>query len=124
MLYKHWTHVKPEDWKWNYFTPKELASKGDGSLLVHAESIDKLEAARASAGKPFKINSAYRDEAHNKRVGGSENSMHLQGRAFDVSLKNHTKYDLIKALEDAGFTGFGVNYNDFVHADTGRERRW
>ena len=50
--------------------------------------------------------------------------MHLKGRAFDIVLGDHSKYDVICAAITVGFTGLGVNYDTWVHADTGRERRW
>lgn len=111
-------------WRWPNFTPKEIASKGNGSILIHFDSLDKLQAARTAAGKPFIIDSAYRDEKHNELVGGKPGSFHLLGRAFDIRLHGFTKNELHKILVDAGFTGFGLNYETFIHADTGGKRTW
>ena len=122
MKYAHWKQVK--GWRWPNFSPQEIASHGDGSILIHEQSLDMLQAARNLAGKPFVINSAYRDELHNALVGGSPRSYHLEGRAFDISLNGHSKAELINILEKAGFTGLGISYKTFVHADTGRKRRW
>ena len=124
MFFEHWSHVPSYYWRWRFFKPEELASKGNGSLLVDEDALDLLEDARRIAGKPFYINSAYRDEYHNALIGGSPRSLHVEGRAFDISLRNHDKQYLITVLEQAGFTGLGISYSTFIHADNGRKRRW
>lgn len=110
--------------RWPNFKPYEIASKGDGSILIDFEAMDKLQRARELAGKPMRINSAYRDEMHNALIGGAPRSYHLEGKAFDVSLQGFSKPELLRILRRAGFTGLGINYNSFVHADTGRKREW
>ena len=122
MRYAHWTQVK--NWRWKDFTPQEIASRGDGGILVNEAALDTLQRARDLSGMPFVINSAYRDDLHNAMVGGSPRSFHLEGRAFDISLRGHNKTKLVNILEKAGFTGLGVNYQTFIHADTGPKRRW
>ena len=123
MLYSHHSLIKKDDWPFLHFSPAELASKGDGSLLVNYPAIEMLERARIIAGKPFYINSAYRDPIHNAKVGGAPLSRHKEGDAFDISLVNHNKLELLEACKEAGFTGFG-GYNSFLHVDTGRARKW
>jgi len=124
ILFNHWREVPKEAWRWPNFTPQELASKGNGSLLVDCESLDKLQAARTKAGIPFIINSAYRDPAYNKRIGGAEHSMHMKGKAFDVALNGYSKSFWHKLFLDSGFTGFGLHYATFIHVDTGNPRTW
>ena len=120
----HYTLVDERDWKWKYFTPKELACKGTGLILIDFEAIDKLEEFRDILRVPFTPNSAYRSEAHNKAVGGAKNSMHRLGRAFDIPIKKGMARDKIHIIaEHVGFTGFG-DYDTFVHIDTGAERYW
>lgn len=120
-FYTHWKDVK--DWRWGSFTPQEIASKGDGSLLLNFEAMDKLQHLRDILEAPVHVNSAYRDYKHNTRIGGAKNSYHLKGMAFDISLKNHTQRDVIAAGKEAGFTGFGL-YTNFVHLDIGPARVW
>lgn len=110
-------------WRWHSFTPKEIASNGDGSIIVDEKALDMLQAARNAIGQPFVINSAYRDPEHNKLVGGSKRSQHLRGTAFDISTNKHNRRELYNACVDAGFTGFGF-YGTFLHVDTGRPRWW
>lgn len=46
--------------------------------------IEKLEKVRKSYQDSIVINSGYRCPAHNKTVGGKENSSHLAGLAADI----------------------------------------
>lgn len=126
MFVGHWSEVNLDWWKsrWPDFHPSEIASKGNGSLLINEHALDILQSARNICGRPFYINSAYRDPIHNAQVGGAPRSAHKEGIAFDISLRGHNKDQLIAACGRAGFTGFGVNYNTFLHVDTGRARRW
>ena len=110
-------------WKWKYFTRKELSSKDDGSFVTNADALDKLERMRIIMAKPLIINSAYRSPIHNKKIGGKPNSMHVQGRAFDVSIKGHNPVALHQAAVEAGFTGFGFA-RTYLHVDTGAKRYW
>lgn len=124
MLYRHYSEVPVSVWRWRNFTPAEIASKGDGSILINEEALDVLQKARDLAGMPFHINSAYRDPVHNAMVGGAPRSVHKTGCAFDISLRGFDKQELIRICRAAGFTGFGVNYQTFLHVDTGRNRSW
>lgn len=110
-------------WRWRHFMPRELASKGDGSLLVDEDALDRLELARRILGQPLLILSAYRDPLHNAKVGGAPLSMHKQGKAFDIRLAGLDKWQLLSACQKAGFTGFGF-YLTFLHVDTGKPRTW
>lgn len=124
MFYVHYKDVIGLDWPWKSFSPKEIACKGDGSLLVNYDAMNKLQAFRDALGVPFSPNSAYRSPAHNKAVGGSKNSYHLHGMAFDIPLSNDiTREDVHRIAKKAGFTGFG-DYNTFVHIDIGGKRYW
>ncbi|MFM7851248.1 MAG: YcbK family protein [Flammeovirgaceae bacterium] len=111
------------EWRWKYFRPDEIRCKGDGSLVINEDALNKLEKMREIMGAPLKINSAYRSPAYNKKIGGASNSMHLQGRAFDVSNVGHNPARLYKAAIDAGFSGVGF-YRTFLHVDTGNKRWW
>jgi uncharacterized protein YcbK (DUF882 family) len=124
MFFNHWKLIKKRHWSFKYFTPYELASNGNGSLLINYDAISKLEQVRILINKPIYINSAYRDDLYNSLVGGSPMSYHTEGKAFDISLKNMNKNNLIAACEKVGFTGFGVNYTSFLHVDTGHKRNW
>lgn len=118
MLYSHWHKVDPKDWHWPNFVPKEIACKGTGEILIHTESLDRLQFFRKLLGKPFSPNSAYRSESHNKKVGGAKNSYHRKGQAFDIPIKNGiTRQEIHRCAKAAGFNGI-IDYKNFVHIDT------
>jgi uncharacterized protein YcbK (DUF882 family) len=123
-LYDHWSEMPASAWCWQNFTPREISSKGDGSLLLVPEAMDRLQSAREIYDQSMLITSAYRDPIHNAKVGGAPMSMHKRGIAFDIALQRRPKQPLIRALEIAGFTGLGLSYRTFVHADCGRKRSW
>jgi zinc D-Ala-D-Ala carboxypeptidase len=124
-VYRTWRDFPLGDWRWASFSPQEMASKGEGELLVHEPSMDMLQELRNRLGKPLLITSAYRSEAHNRRVGGATQSQHRLGRAFDVRMDNHDPAAFEKAAKAVGFTGFGhYPKSGFMHIDTGPARRW
>lgn len=99
------------------FLPKELASKGDGSLLISKDALRGLQRLRHLYGKALIINSAYRDSAHNKRVGGSINSRHVKGDAFDIHIENvEMGRQLERLAVECEFTAIG-RYSNFIHVD-------
>ncbi|WPY95612.1 D-Ala-D-Ala carboxypeptidase family metallohydrolase [Limimaricola variabilis] len=121
----HWSRVSAASWPWENFRPAEMASKGDGSLVLDIDAMDRLQALRTHLGRPMLITSAYRDPAHNRRVGGAKSSYHMKGQAFDVRMDNHNPAEFEAAARAIGFTGFGY-YPDsgFMHIDTGPARSW
>ena len=123
MHYEHYDQVPPSAWRWRHFAPREIASKGDGSILIDEEALDKLEYARQLMGQPLVILSAYRDPIHNAKVGGAPLSQHKFGKAFDIRIAGLDKWRLLKCCQRAGFTGFGF-YSTFLHVDTGKPRTW
>jgi uncharacterized protein YcbK (DUF882 family) len=122
-LFTHWRLVKPQHWPWKNFTAEEMASKGNGSLLVVDHFMDTLQLARDLADAGLTILSAYRDPLHNARVGGAPRSSHKLGIAADISLRGHDREELLQICREAGFTGFGF-YNTFLHVDMGKPRSW
>lgn len=120
----HYNKVKKTDWGWPDFTPKEIACKGDGMILIDRAAMDSLQRLRTLIGRPLIINSGYRSPEYNKKVGGAPKSQHVLGKAFDIKLTKEVSRDLIKYLApNAGFSGIG-DYDTFVHVDTGPQRYW
>ena len=86
------------------------------------ETLEMLETARVFAGIPFKINSAWRCEEHNKRVGWKPSSSHLAGKALDIRARSsRERFWVVYGLIHAGFTRILI-YKTFVHADTDIEK--
>lgn len=103
--------------------PAELES----SVKLLAE---QLQALRDHIGIPIHINSAYRTEAYNAKIGGSPKSQHKLAKAADLTTQKYTPKQLgaiIKNLIKSGKMmqgGVGI-YPSFVHYDCrGTEARW
>jgi len=117
MFYNHYSEVNTEDWPWENFTPKEIACKGTGKLLVDERSLNMLQELRIKVGKPFFVNSAYRSPEHNRAVGGATSSFHMRGMAFDINMSNHDRSEFVRLAREVGFRGIGY-YPSFQHVDT------
>jgi hypothetical protein len=124
-VFRSWEDFPADLWRWPNFSPLEMACKGDGRLMIHAPSLDRLQALRTRIGKPMIVHSAFRTREYNRRVGGAAGSMHLAARAFDIGMANHDPHEFEAAARACGFTGFGF-YPDsgFMHIDTGPARWW
>lgn len=92
-------------------------------------TLKVLEALREWYGKPIFLNCTYRSPAHNARVGGARNSLHLMFCAVDftVSLKTDLpdlyeqliKLDSVKTFEFMDRHSMGIGrYPTFLHLDT------
>lgn len=123
--YADWRDVPDKLWRWPNFSPEEIASRGDGKIRIDEVALDKLQSLRDRIGAPLIVHSAYRSPDYNRRVGGANRSMHLQGAAFDISMVNHDPVALEAAARVVGFTGFGFYpRQNFMHIDIGRARQW
>ena len=64
-----------------------------------------LEPAREAIGCPIIVNSGFRNEAVNRRVGGVRNSQHLQGCAADIRPRDPQQFQqLISFLKACEYT--------------------
>jgi Uncharacterized protein conserved in bacteria len=124
-VYKTWQQFPMSEWRWPNFSPQELASKREGELMIDEDALDKLQKLRNILGKPLVVTSAYRSEAHNRKVGGAPNSQHRKAKAFDIVMANHDPAHFESAAKAVGFTGIGhYPKSGFMHIDTGPARRW
>ena len=90
----------------------------------------QLQILRDYIGKPIHINSAYRCESHNAKIGGSPRSQHKLCKAADIrinGMKPVEVFSLIEDLIDRGDMlqgGLGL-YDTFVHYDIRKTKaRW
>ena len=91
-----------------------------------------LENLSDSYGQKLTITSAYRSPAYNAKVGGAKKSVHQQGLACDVVMRNTTKdqrLDFIRKAAEAGIKGLGLYFSsgsgaNFIHCDLGKTRQW
>jgi zinc D-Ala-D-Ala carboxypeptidase len=124
-LYQSWRDVPKDKWTWASFSPREIACKGTGSVLVDEVAMDALQKLRDMLGRPIILVSAYRSPEHNRRVGGAKNSFHMKGNAFDVNMANHNPFEFELAAKACGFRGFGYYpKSGFMHIDMGPVRTW
>ena len=99
-----------------YFKPSEFVCKCCGRGELQPSTIEKMDMAREIAGIPFYVNSAFRCEAHNRAVGGKQNSAHTRGYAVDIKCNRETKKVILEAVKQAGFRRIGLASN-FIHVD-------
>ena len=91
---------------------------GSGSSMDEI-FLERLDICRELSGIPFRINSGYRTIEHNVTVGGASMSMHLIGRAADISTIGWDKKKLVEVMiiaNSLGLLGIGLGDN-FIHLD-------
>jgi zinc D-Ala-D-Ala carboxypeptidase len=99
-------------------SPDEVGSgkKMDKDFLL------KLDQAREIAGIPFKINSGYRTQEWNMKVGGRFGSSHKKGLAADISYNgSRERYLLVNALMQVGISRIGIA-KGFIHCDVDKQK--
>jgi len=107
-----------------YFTYSEFDSPDvDGSgQMMDSGLLEMLDTAREIYGKPIKINSGFRTEEHNIKVGGTQNSSHLKGLAADLACTTSAdRWDLLDSLLKAGFNRIGIA-KTFIHVDIDEDK--
>lgn len=118
---RHYSEVPATAWFWPHFTPKELACRATGRLVIDAAFLDRLEALRAAVGHPLIITSGYRTPEHNRQVSTTgDDGPHTQGQAADVAIDGAQAWALVQHAMALGFTGIGVNQKGvgrYVHVD-------
>lgn len=103
------------------FKLSEFQCRG-GSQLVKIDSklVNLLQILRDRLDTPLVVNSGYRTPEYNKKVNGINNSLHVQGKAADISKRNLSISDssLVSICKEIGFNGI-IIYDTFIHLDTG-----
>ena len=70
--------------------------------------MDVLQDIRDHFKKAVNINSAYRTEAYNKKVGGASKSQHLYGKAADIVISGVKPREIAEYAESKGVGGIGL----------------
>ena len=102
-----------------------------GNLLCNVQELaENLQVLRDFIGVPIHLNSGYRTEKYNEKIGGSPRSQHKLAKAGDLVTQKYTPKQLgaiIKKLILQGKMkqgGVGI-YPSFVHYDIrGTVARW
>ncbi len=101
------------------FRVREFACQdGSDTLFLSTKLVEVLQKIREHFGKPVNINSGYRTESHNKKVGGSAFSQHKYGTAADIAIVGVKPSDIAAYVETLmpGTGGIGI-YSTFCHVD-------
>ena len=89
-----------------------------GIERMHPDLLMMLDELRDRAGIPLVLSSAYRCEAHNRKVGGVNASAHTRGYAVDIKcLNSHTRFQILQAALEAGFRRIELAPT-WIHVDT------
>ena len=94
------------------------------------ELAKNLQVLRDAIGKSITINSGYRSQKYNAKIGGVKNSQHVKGKASDLRVSGMTPKEValvIEGLIESGKMkqgGIGI-YPNFTHYDIrGVKARW
>ena len=120
-----------ENFKKSEFDCKCGCEMPEDVLANVTKLANQLQYVRDNVAMPITINSGYRCQAHNKSVGGSENSQHLLGKAADIVINGlDPVLDTYDYLDDLILTGeilqggLGM-YKTFTHYDIRKTKaRW
>ena len=109
------------------FKVSEFACKdGSDTVFISQGLVTVLQKIRDHFEKPVIINSAYRNDAHNKKVGGADYSQHKYGTAADIHISGVSPETIAAYVETImpNTGGIGI-YRNFVHVDVRTARaRW
>ena len=110
----------------NFKVSEFKCNDGSDTVLISDKLVDLLQNIRDHFGAAVTINSAYRTESYNKKIGGATKSQHVNGTAADIVVKGATPLEVAQYVEhimpDSG--GIGV-YQSFTHVDVRTSRsRW
>lgn len=101
------------------FKLKEFACKdGTDTVIIADELLDVLQTIRDHFNRGVHINSQYRTEAHNAKIGGAQYSKHKRGWAADIVISGVSPVEVAKYAETIlkSHGGIGV-YGTFTHID-------
>lgn len=115
------TYLSPD------FQVKEFACRdGSDKIMISLRLVHILQCIRDHFGKPVTVNSAYRTEAYNAKVGGAKASQHLRGTAADIAIKGVAPSAVAAYAETLLPSTGGIGrYETFTHVDVREGKaRW
>jgi uncharacterized protein YcbK (DUF882 family) len=107
-----------------HFKVKEFRSKcGSDKVLIDTDFVvNVLQKIREHFGAPITITSGYRSPEHNVKIGGSKNSLHLEGRAFDIQVKDIKPIQIAQYCEQICKIDGIIVYKNWCHIDSRTKR--
>jgi uncharacterized protein YcbK (DUF882 family) len=100
----------------------EQAQMSAGLLDIVSRIAEML----GTGTEPFQVNSAFRSRATNASLvssGAAKNSLHMQGKALDISHPHKSPSSVYACGMKLAVGGVG-RYPSFTHVDTGNHRTW
>ncbi len=101
----------------SYFNLRDFCSPDTFELKVSRKIVEICEKLRECG--PLRVVSAYRNPEYNKKVGGAENSYHLQGKAVHLKptafISNVDLFKLASQIPEVG--GLGLYESKIIHID-------
>ena len=105
------------------FNLREFISSDTDEVKIDYRLVVICERLRRELETPITITSGYRTKTHNKEVGGSKDSFHMQGLAADMIAKGVSLRKLfIKATKIKGVGGLGWYQDSHIHIDLRKNR--
>ena len=106
-----------------HFRVSEFACHdGSDNVPIDIDLAFKLEDIRQRFGKTITITSGSRSPSYNKKIGGTSDSYHVKGRAFDIVVNGVSPYDVAHYAQGLWINGIGCYYDDgFVHIDSRKQ---
>ena len=109
------------------FKVKEFAClDGSDTIFISDELVQVLQKVRNHFGRAVIINSAYRTETHNKKIGGSTDSQHKYGMAADIRINGVSPKTIATYVGTLMPNRGGIGaYSSFCHVDVrSKKTRW
>ena len=108
------------------FKVKEFRCQdGTDEILIDMALVRYLQQIRDWAGGSITVSSGYRTPSHNKKVGGSKNSKHMQGKAADIVCSTKTPLELARKAQCLNIPGIEWNpVKHYTHVDTRTGDDW
>lgn len=97
----------------------EMPASAQEKIAALVEAV--LDPARERLGKAIRVNSGYRCEKHNLKVGGAVGSQHMKGEAADVvpgesgQVTGDSLERLVRIIKEQGVFDQMIVYPTFVH---------
>jgi uncharacterized protein YcbK (DUF882 family) len=116
--------VRRLSWFWRDTKDHQRAVWIDAGLFDLLSRVQAAAAAVSGARRPLILVSGYRTPERNRTLeGAARGSMHIYGRAADVTVPDFSPAHIAMIAAAVGAGGIGL-YAHFTHLDTGRARSW
>ena len=119
-----------ENFSKHEFECSDGSEMSDRVLENIKELAKNLQIIRDLVCAPITINSAYRSPIYNKQINGASKSLHLVGKAADITIEGMTPKEvqnlLLELMEEGTIAQGGLGkYQSFTHYDfRGKKARW